>query len=94
VAQYSVGDLVNCRATFTEGGVDVDPMTIEMHVRVPDGTVDIYTHAGGTVTRTAVGVYESEFEVTQFGVYHYKWVSTGPGQAAAEMGFQTFYTSF
>lgn len=85
---YDIGDLARLTATFTMDGAAVDPSTVSLIVKAPDGTLT--TKVYGTdaeLERTATGVYRMDLTITQAGTYRYRWVSTGTGKAAEEGQF-------
>jgi hypothetical protein len=80
---YDVGDLVHLSATFTQDDTAVDPTTVALTVRHPDGTQTAYEYPA-TITREGLGTFYVDVPITMGGTHRYRWVSTGTGQAAQE----------
>ncbi len=78
---HDVGDVVRVWGYFTSGSQYIDPDTVSLRVREPDGTVTTYTYSG-SVSRSTTGSYYKDLSVTSAGDWHYKFYSTGDGQAA------------
>lgn len=73
-----VGDATRLGNTFTVSGVNTDPTTVTLVVTDPSGNVEgTYTYAGGTVNRSAAGVYYRDVTVDEDGVWGFKWTGTG-----------------
>jgi hypothetical protein len=85
---YDEGELVACQVTFTNtaSGAAVDPTTVTIKVRDPNGTLTTYTYAGDTITKVAVGVYKVEVPASIPGTWYYRAESTG-SQSAKEAQF-------
>lgn len=84
---YDLGDLVRVTATFTDGitAAALDPAVVKLLVRNPAGNTTTYTYGVGSyITRSGVGVYYAEIDADDDGIWHYRWKSTGTGQAAQE----------
>lgn len=87
---YDQGDLVRVRANkFTDAdGVAIDPATVKVSVKTPAGTVTTLVYGtDAAVVRTATGQYELGVDANASGFWHYRWFSTGTGQAAGEKRF-------
>lgn len=79
--RHVVGDTVRIGNTFTVDDVNTDPTTVTLVVTDPSGNTEgTFTYAGGTITKTATGVYHKDLSVDEDGVWEYKW--TGSGTAA------------
>lgn len=101
MATHDVGDLVALWIAFRDAdGVQADPTTVALTLRLPDGTVeevepvpateDDLTAASAAVgvTLTEVtGVYGASFEVDQMGPHWYRWEGTGIVQEVEEAMF-------
>jgi hypothetical protein len=72
-----VGDTPRLSNSFYVDGVATDPTTITLAVTDPSGTTDTYTYAGGTVSKSATGVYYKDTAVDEDGVWEYVWTGTG-----------------
>lgn len=70
------------RCNFQVSGVDTDPTTVSLYVRMPDGTTATYTYAGGTLTKDSVGDYSKQITLNQRGIWYYAWTGTGACQAS------------
>ncbi|MCA8966663.1 MAG: hypothetical protein KDC48_17415 [Planctomycetes bacterium] len=55
-----------------------------LYVNDPSGNVDTYTYSGGTITKSATGVYTKTIALDEAGVWLYLWVTTGTAAAAEE----------
>lgn len=82
---YHVGDLVNLKGTFTDtsSGNLVDATSVTMTVKAPDGTVTT-----PTPTHVSTGIYQFQQSATQAGVWTWKMIGTGTGQAANHGSFE------
>lgn len=85
---YDIADLVTVTVAFTqEDGTFVDPATVICRVRVPDGTVHVYTYLTDTeLIRDSLGHFHVDINATAAGAYYYRWEGTG-AQAAGEQKF-------
>lgn len=80
-----VGTRFRSTATFTALGATTpaDPVTVEVHVRAPDGDVTTYTYGvGGDVVRTAQGVYRIDVVPDAAGTWWVRWDASGATLAA------------
>lgn len=89
---YDLGDVVRCstaRLPFTNtAGNAIDPAAVFFQVKNPSGEVTLYEYGtDAEVVKTAVGVYHVDVDADQSGTWHYRFHSTGSGQAAAEGSF-------
>jgi len=48
---YDKGDSVRLRGIFTVTGTATDPSIVNLQIRDPSGNIDLYSYAGGTVTK-------------------------------------------
>ena len=89
INNYHVGDLVRCTGTFaTAAGVATDPSAVICKVETPDGAETTYTYGvDAALVKAATGVYYVDVNATQAGTWHYRFYSTGTGQAASEQSF-------
>lgn len=87
---YDVGDYVRISNAFTTlvTGAAIDPTTVSLVVRAPDGTSTTYTYAGATVTKDSTGSYHADIPATMAGLWRYRWTSTGTGAASEESVFE------
>ena len=85
---YDVGDLIRISGSFdNSAGVAIDPATVTLEIKAPTGTVSTCTYVGEDITKDAVGRYHGDVDITVSGAWHYRWSSTGTGQAAGEDHF-------
>jgi hypothetical protein len=89
--KYDIGDLVVISGEFRDpenANALIDPSQVLCDVRDPSGTVTRFTYGlSAGLTKTAVGRYRMLVDVTAAGAWHYRWHSTGAGQAAEERYF-------
>lgn len=85
---YDVGDVVELDFYFTDANGPVDPTTVTVLVRAPDGTVTTYTYANNDIDKVAVGHYRLDLPVDADGRWRVRAVSTGTGQAAVQAQFE------
>lgn len=94
---FPKGNIVHCTASFRDvtSGSLVDPASVKFKVETPGGVATEYTYgAGGQVQRLAVGEYYSDVDLDAAGVWHFRFSSTGTGQAAEEDSFSVPKTKF
>lgn len=77
------------RRAFTDiNGVAVDPATVTLTVKRPDGTSLVYgwplTGADGLLTRETTGRFYAEIALSQAGRWRYRLAGTGAASAASE----------
>lgn len=87
---YNLGTLVRVRAPFKVAGDDsaIDPDAVMLSVRTPLGAVATYTYGeDAQIERDDTGIYHAEIDASVAGAWHYRWWSTGNGQAAEEKRF-------
>lgn len=86
---YDRGDLVGVQATFkTADGTLVDPTAVTFMVRNPDDRVTTFVYGTDSdLTRISAGFYQCVLDINKAGTWHYRWASTGTGQAAEEGSF-------
>lgn len=87
---YHVGDKVRCTGTFeTAAGTDTDPSAVLFKVETPSGTQTTYTYGtDAELVKSATGIYYVDVNCTEAGTWHYRFYSTGTGQAASEESFK------
>lgn len=88
---YTVGDLVHVVATFTNAaGTAVDPAAVTAKSKSPSGTI-----ATLSVTDEAgTGLFSADIDVTESGVWTYRFAGTGTSQAAQEGRFRVNDSAF
>lgn len=74
---YWSGTGVKAGITFTNAatGLPADPTEVTLKVKTPAGVISTYTYTGGTVSRTAQGVYYKNVTVNAQGYWwlRYEW---------------------
>lgn len=68
-------------STLNEAGTHVDPATLTLAVKLPDGSTSSYSLAGATIARDSTGVFHVNFVTTLAGRHFYRWASTTPAGA-------------
>lgn len=97
--EYDVGDLVKVTGTFTNpdsSDAPLDPTAVRLKVQDPSGNVTKIAYDGnnadpseaGRIWRSSTGVYNYNIDVDEAGYWHYRWYSTGTGQASDVGYFQ------
>jgi len=89
--RYDLGDLVTVRGVFTHPttGNTFDPSVVKLSVRTPGGVVTTYVYGDGdTIVKDSTGRYHAKVDGIAAGHWHYRWWSTGDGQAAEEKHFE------
>lgn len=64
-----------------------DPSTVTLKHKLPDGTINSYTYAGGTVTKDSTGIYSKNLSLADDGEHFYRFVGTGTVETAEEKRF-------
>lgn len=91
---YDVGDSVRVTCTFTDpsDGSASDPATVIFAVRAPSvaaSSAAEYTYGvDAEVVRTGTGVYYTDIDVTESGIWRIRCYSTGAKQTAGEHYFR------
>lgn len=95
---YDIGDLVRCRAAFSDPDLasqPVDPSSVVFKFKTPAGVVTSYTYGvGGQVVREATGQYRVDVSVGAAGSWYYRFEATGTYQAAQEASFTVTQGAF
>lgn len=96
VNAYDVGDLVRVQGSFTNAaGAAVDPSVVTTKVKTPAGVVTTYTYGvDAQLVKLATGIYYVDVSATTSGDWHYRFSSTGDGQAAGENKFYVKESAF
>lgn len=73
---YQPDTLVKLSTTFTasDGVTPVDPTTVTLYVKTPDGMVMAHVD---DIVRSGIGLYSFELITNQIGPWIYKWQGTG-----------------
>lgn len=87
--QYDNGDLVRVSVVFTDSSnANVDPTVVKVSVKTPAGVTTTYTYGtDAALVKDSAGHYHLDIDASASGTWHYRWFSTGTGQAAAESFF-------
>jgi hypothetical protein len=93
---YDIGDVVELEGRFTNAdGTGVDPTTVTVTLRAPDGTETTLTYnTDPEVTKPSTGVYRVTKLLTSAGRWYYRWQGTGVGAAAEFTEFRVRETPF
>lgn len=87
---HSIGAGVRLRATIADvDGEALDPSSIVVRVRKPDGSVVVFT--GGQIVRESAGIYHCDTDIADLaGDYWQRWEVTGPSpvKGAEEKAFR------
>jgi hypothetical protein len=89
VAKYIFhkGTTAEIRAAFTDpsnGGVDLDPTSLQLVIREPDATVT--TIPVGSLTKESVGHYLHRLPLAKEGTYNWRWEASTPIKAVVLPG--------
>ena len=89
MGNYYIDQLVKCRGTFTdEDGVALDPDVVLFQFRTPPGVYTAYTYGvDAELVKEDTGIYYVAVDADTVGAWHYRFYSTGVGQAAGEDRF-------
>lgn len=86
---YDIGDLARVTVDYARNGSAIDPTTVSLVVRAPDGTPSTYVYGTDVeLVRVAQGSYRVDLDVEQAGIYRYRWTSTGTGKDSEESWFE------
>jgi len=85
---YDVGTGVRLKGWFTVTGTYSDPDVIEMYLRKPDGSVNTYTFAAGSVSKETTGKYFVDVFVDSSGQWWYEFFGSGTVNADRESYFE------
>lgn len=87
---YTLGDTIRVSAAFANSaGNAVDPGTVAVKWRKPDGTI-----VTGSATKDATGAYHADIDLDAVGEWTYRWTGTVTNKAAAEARFSVKPTLF
>ena len=87
---HDVGDLVRVTGTFTDAdGNAQDPTVVKCDYTDPSGnTTELVYGTDEELVKSSTGVYYTDINADEAGLWTYRWYSTGTGQAADEGWFQ------
>ena len=82
--EFHRGDFVTVRGVFTdENGDPLDPDAVIVQIVNPSGVASSATYGVDSgLIKVSPGVYDFGISADLSGVYRYRWLSTGIGQAA------------
>lgn len=78
--RYQLDTLIQLTGTFTaaDGFTPVDPTSVFLFVKTPDGVISAYsTSSSPAIAKASDGVYQIELATTQSGPWIYKWQGVG-----------------
>lgn len=85
---YHVGAPRRLQASFEDiDGNAADPTTVQLVVRQGDGAEISKTYAAGELTRSALGVFYYDFDITVPRRHIARWIATGAVKAVADEEF-------
>lgn len=83
---WIIGQVVRFSVALTDAsGAAADPGTLTLNIKPPGSAVAAYAYGGGTVLRSATGMYYADIALTEFGEYRWRWDSAAPN-AGADQG--------
>ena len=88
---HDLGDLVRVEGKFYTAttGVLADPTVVKLTIREPDATLTTYVYGtDAALVKASTGTYYADINADLVGMWHYRWWSTGTGQAAEEGRFR------
>ena len=93
---YDVGDLVRCSVVFEDVlGSELDPTCGIGQGQGAGGMITTYVYGvGAEVVKDAVGTYHIDVSITEEGMWWFRWIATGTGQAAGERAFWVTVSEF
>jgi hypothetical protein len=96
INEYEKGDLVTVKAEFKDSdGVNINPTSVFVQYKDPEGNTTTKQYGVDTgFRRPSTGLYEYDVDANQSGKWHYRWYSTGLGQAADEHSFTVKTSNF
>jgi len=86
---HDKGDLIRVTGTFTDSaGTVQDPTAVYCKYRTPSRTTTTLQYSVDVaLKRLSAGIYYVDISATEAGTWHYRFYSTGTGQAAGESSF-------
>lgn len=87
---FDIGDLVRASAAFSDSaGTAIDPTAVYLKYVTPAGVTTTLTYGVDVeLVRDSAGNYHADISATDDGAWHYRWYSTGSGQASEEHWFR------
>jgi len=82
---FEIGSDIELAARFEEYDQLIDPTTVTVRIREPDGTETSYVYnTDDEVERESIGEYVFHLLPTVSGSYFYRWIASGNITAAGE----------
>ena len=92
---YPLGAVVRANCAFTTNSAADDPTTVQAKIRTPSGTITAYIYGtDAQLIRDSIGNYHVDISATAAGVWSYRFIGTGTGQAANETEFYVQASDF
>lgn len=90
---YTAQNTVRLSATISlnSSGAPVDPTTVGLQMKLPDGTV---TDLASSVVKDAAGAYHCDYQPITLGLHMYEWIGTGGANVARRGQFLVTQTTF
>ncbi len=87
VTKVVIGTVIVTECTFSIDDVELDPTTVNLEVRKPDGTITTYTYGGvgSPVVKESQGNYNAEININQEGYWSIRWEGVGVVDIAYEV---------
>lgn len=82
--EYFVGSVTELTLEITQDGEGVDPSTLKLHVRRPNGTVFTETFGEDDIVQDDTGDFHYRLALTASGTWKYRWEGTGDAAGAFE----------
>lgn len=83
---YTQGELVRLSASFADGASPINPGDVFLNLKYPTGASVLVS--GSLITNASPGIYQTDIDASLPGRWHYRWYSTGCGQAAKSNYFK------
>lgn len=85
---YLIGNVIRLYSAFVDIlGAPVDPSTVVLSIKQPDGSVVTLTYANDQITKASTGNYYADFQPTIEGIHYYNYTGTGACVSASEKVF-------
>lgn len=84
---YTQGELIRLSASFIGSDASpINPGDVFLNLKYPTGaSISI---SGSSIINASPGIYQTEIDASLPGRWHYRWYSTGCGQAAKSNYFK------
>lgn len=84
---FDYGEVVRARNTYTDpsNGTPVDPISVKVEIRAPDGTITTYIYGtNAQLAKVSVGVYQVLITLALTGTYKWRWTGTAADGATVD----------